>query len=79
LRESFHDGFVYIGNGQHLILNMMLVESTQIRGIGTKNSTVARDYTISRAQLIKVYSKLDGNLIAQIQKSSLPIHKINVT
>jgi hypothetical protein len=34
----------------------------------TDDAVASREYTISKAQLIKVYSKLDGNLIAQIQK-----------
>jgi hypothetical protein len=29
--------------------------------------------------LIKVYSKLDGNLIAQVQRSQIPIHRIQAT
>ncbi len=80
LRDSFHDGFVFIGQGQHLILNAMLVEPKAVRGISTQNNAeAARDFEISKAQLVKVFSKLDGNLISQIQRASVPIHKINAT
>ena len=28
LRDTFTDGFVYIGNGQHLVLNMILLPNS---------------------------------------------------
>ena len=65
VRQTFQDGFVYIGNGQHLIMNLMIVDKDQIIGHQTGGNddyaTVAP--SISGAQLVKVYSKLDGYLI----------------
>jgi hypothetical protein len=59
----------------------MIVDKDQIIGHQTGGdadfATVAP--IIGNAQLVKVYSKLDGYLINQIQKSSLSLHKTNVT
>lgn len=53
----------------------MLVDVANIRGA----TGAAATYEISQAQMLKVYTKLDGNLVAQIQKQRLPIRKLNTT
>jgi hypothetical protein len=43
-------------------MNVMLIDATQCLGFATTTARVT--YSINKAQLLKVYSKLDGNLIA---------------
>ena len=63
-------------------MNLMLVDNGQICGtniVGAAADTLAAKYSIKDAQLIKVYSKLDGNLVNQVQRSHLSLHKKQVT
>ena len=45
LKDTFPDGKIYLGNGQNLVLNVMLVDVANIRGA----TGAAATYEISQA------------------------------
>jgi hypothetical protein len=45
-------------------MNVMLIDATQCLGFFGNGAGDRVTYSINKAQLLKVYSKLDGNLIA---------------